>query len=296
MAEITCIGNILVDIIGGPLDVFPNPGQSTRIKKLNICAGGCGANTAVALARLGVSTRVVSKVGQDMFGEYLKRLLASEKVIIDGISESQDFHTSGTMVIVNSTGERTFIYYPGTNEIFTIKDIDFNLLNDSKVIHIAGTFAMDSFDGLQTTQALKRFKQMGKITSLDTSWDPTGRWLEVIEESLPYIDIFMPSLNEAKKLSGFEDPGKIGEHFRIQYGIPTVIIKLGQQGSYAVSGDERLFMPSFEVECIDTTGAGDSFVAGFLAAKLRGFDLKTSLKVANAAGALCVEKVGHVET
>jgi sugar/nucleoside kinase (ribokinase family) len=291
MSEVTCIGILVADLIGGPLVAFPSTGKLVSVDNMGLYNGGCATNTGIALARQGIDTQVFGMVGSDGLGDFLVNTLKKEGINTQGIKRSTDKNTSATMVILNENGERSYIHHTGANGEFGIDYIDFELLNNTKIAHIAGSFLMSRFDGHETAKTLKKLRSMRIITSLDTAWDFTGQWLSLIEECLPYIDIFIPSIDEAQMISGKEKPEDIAEFF-MSYGIKTLVLKMGGMGSFAKDSKETIYMPPFNVDVKDTTGAGDAFVGGFLAGISRGMDLKESLILGNALGAMCVMSYG----
>ena len=135
---------------------------------------------------------------------------------------------------------------------------------------------------------------MGKVTVLDTAWDSKGRWMQVLKPCMPYIDVFMPSIDEAIELAGGEtDPVKIADYF-FSLGVSKVVIKLGSKGCYlreTIDAD-GIIIPCFKVQAVDTTGAGDSFCAGFLTGMAKGLSFEECGKFANAVGAHCVQAMG----
>lgn len=291
MNEITCIGILVTDLMAAPITNYPDRGKLVIVDNIGIYTGGCAVNTGIALSRLGIKTGVIGKVGNDSLGDFIINSLKSENVDTNGIVRSKEKNTSTTVVLVNDEGERSFIHYIGANGDLGIDDINFEYLLGNKIVHIAGSFLMPKFDGAQTAEALRKIKGMGITTSLDTAWDSSGKWFETLESCLPYIDIFIPSIDEARMISKKDKPEEIAQFF-IEYGVKTVIIKMGSEGSFAFNGKETIYMPAFKVNVKDTTGAGDSFVAGVLTGIIKGFSLKDSLELGNAVGALCVTSFG----
>ena len=151
---------------------------------------------------------------------------------------------------------------------------------------------MPSFDGKPMANVLRTAKTLGITTSLDTAYDATGKWMEVLEPCLPYVDIFMPSIVEAQHLTGLSDYKEISQFLRGDYGINTIVIKMGEDGSYATTPEREHFAPSYPVDVVDATGAGDAYAAGFLAGTLMGWDLKATAELASATGAACVTAIG----
>jgi len=150
---------------------------------------------------------------------------------------------------------------------------------------------MPGFDGEPTAKVLKQAREWGITTSLDTAWDSKGNWMSVLEPCLQHLDIFMPSIEEARMITGKEDPPEIAE-FLMSYGIGTVALKMGNRGSYVRTRDWEVSVPIYEVEALDATGAGDAFAAGFLAGVSRGWDHKKAAELANAVGACCTTAMG----
>jgi len=129
---------------------------------------------------------------------------------------------------------------------------------------------------------------------LDTAWDDTGKWLSTIEPALSYIDIFLSNRDEAHHISGKTNLPDIARFF-MDYGIKVVAIKMGEEGSFIMTEEEKVLVPPFSVVAVDGTGAGDAFCAGFLVGYLRGWDLYKTGRFANACGAMCVRKMGATE-
>lgn len=291
MAGILVVGNVCFDLIAKPIDRFPEKGSLVPVEQLELHSGGCAVNTANALAKLGVPVRVVGKVGDDIFGNFLLEDLKANGVNIRYVVATDQALTSTTFVVVSSDGERSFFHFEGSNADFRLEDVDLASLEDAQIMHIAGELAMPQFDGQPTADLLRQAKEAGLTTSLDTSWDKRGRWLSALQPCFPYLDVFLPSLAEAKMITGESDVGRMGD-FVMEQGVKMLGLKLGSQGCYLRSQEEELTIPAYQVECQDTTGAGDCFAAGFLTGLRQGWDLETTGKFALAVGALCVTALG----
>jgi sugar/nucleoside kinase (ribokinase family) len=150
---------------------------------------------------------------------------------------------------------------------------------------------MPGFDDVPAAEVLRRAQAAGATTCLDTVWDATGRWMEIIAPMLPYADLFLPSIAEAAEIVGEAEPAKIAEKL-MGHGIKLVGLKMGEQGCYLRTADEELRLPAFQVDSVDGTGSGDAFVAGFLRGYLEGWPLAEVGRLANAVGALCVTAMG----
>ena len=200
--------------------------------------------------------------------------------------------TSFTFVAVASDGERTFYHYIGANGELCEEDLDWEIIKRAKILHIAGALVLPRLDGAPMANVLQKAKTLEITTSLDTAYDATGKWMETLEPCLPYVDMFMPSIVEAQHLTGLSEYREIAQFFRSNYGIHTIVIKMGENGSYASTPDAEYLAPAYPVDAVDATGAGDAYAAGFLAGTLMGWDLKATAELASATGAACVTAMG----
>lgn len=289
--DILSLGIFVTDVLGRPIDRFPEKGKLVLFDELEIHTGGCANNTAIALSRLGVSVGAMGKIGNDNFGELIIQSLKENHVDTTGIQQDANTNTSFTFVSIASDGERSFCHYIGANGELNADDLNWDIIKTTKILHIAGAFVMPKFDGQPMANVLKKAKELGITTSLDTTWDASGKWLETLEPCLPFIDIFLPSLTEVENITGLSDPSNITEFLR-KYGIHTIGIKMGERGSYVSTPEEELFVPAYAVNIVDATGAGDAYVAGFLAGTVKGWDLKSTAELASATGAACVTAIG----
>ena len=259
--------------------------------ELEMHSGGGANNTAITLAKLGINVGAMGRIGTDTFGDFVLQILDDNRVDTRAMMRDTDTNTPATFVSVASDGERSFLHYMGTNRILSEDDVNFDLIRSCKILHVAGSLIMPRLDGEPTARVLREAKESGVLTSLDTVWDTTGNWLDALEPCLPYVDTFLPSIEEAEQLTGLHSPPEIA-NFLMDYGIQTVGLKMGKRGSYVRTGTEEVHFPSYEVDVVDTTGAGDAYVAGFLAGTVMGWDLKRTCQLASAAGASCVTAIG----
>ena len=290
--DVLSLGIYVVDVLGRPIDQFPEKGKLALFDELEIHAGGCANNTAIALARLGIPAGAMGKIGTDVFGNLLLQTLTDNGVNTVGMQQDANASTSFTFVAIASDGERTFYHYIGANGELCEADLDWELIKTVKILHIAGALVMPSFDGAPMANVLRKAKTLGITTSLDTAYDATGKWMETLEPCLPYIDIFMPSIIEAQHLTGLSEYREITQFLRNNYNIYTIAIKMGENGSYVSTPEAEHFAPAYPVNVVDATGAGDAYAAGFLAGTIMDWDLKATAELASATGAACVTAIG----
>ena len=293
MKNVLCVGSITTDIILKPVDTFPEPGKIQYIDSASMFVGGCASNAAIDLARLGVPTCLSGKVGRDIFGDFVRRTVSEEGVDVSGLVTDDTVQTTASILPVTSDGERSALFYCGSSSEFTDTYVDDKLLEWADVVFIAGALFTHKLDGEPAARLMKKAQNMGKYTVMDTAFDPTGRWMSAIAPTLPYLDLFMPSYDEAKFISGKDEVSEMAELFR-SYGTKNVIIKCGGDGAYVLEegAEEGYFSPAFKVTPVDTTGAGDSFCAGFITGLTMGLPFRECARLANAVGAHCVTEIG----
>jgi sugar/nucleoside kinase (ribokinase family) len=262
------------------------------VDEMSLYTGGCAVNSATALARFGIPVEVIGKVGADAFGEFVVSAMEDRGIGASGVSRDEQTGTSATMVLVDPDGERRFVHYIGANAKLTLADVDLAIVESASILHVGGSLVLPGIDGEPTADLLRLARASGVVTFLDTVWDDTGRWMQVLEPCMPHLDYFIPSLPEAQAITGLSDPEDVGRAL-LEYGPGTVVLKMGDLGCLVISRKgERIRLPAYDVPVVDATGAGDAFAAGFIAGVWHGWSLEKTAALANAVGALCVTGVG----
>jgi sugar/nucleoside kinase (ribokinase family) len=204
-----------------------------------------------------------------------------------GVIRDRGAGTSATMVMVEPDGERRFVHYIGANGRLTLDDVDLVMVSEASILHVGGSLVLPGIDGQPTADLLKQARAAGVTTFLDTVWDDTGRWMEILEPCLPHIDYFVPSLTEAQALVGLSEPSEVARAL-IDQGCGTVALKMGGEGCLVMNSDgEDIRLPAFDVDVVDATGAGDAFAAGFIAGVWQDWALDETARFASAVGGLC---------
>ena len=289
--RVLVIGNAVLDLVVGPLRKPPPQGRTIKVELSKLFVGGCGVNTAMVLSRLGVNTSLVGPIGDDALGSIMISSLKESGVDTEGLIVCADTDTSATVVLVWDKGERSFLHSGSNSGMLKGKHLDD--LDPAGVdhIHIGGALLLTGIGPEDWARTLERFKQAGATTSLDPAWDAGGHWLEKLEPALPHIDYLFPSKVEAEMLSGEKEPIDAGKSL-MRKGAKRVVVKLGGEGSILVEKEDILRQRAFEVEVRDTTGAGDAYDAGFIAALMQGKGDKEAMRWGAAAGALAVSDYG----
>lgn len=291
MHEVLCAGLIVADHVSAPIPALPASGMLVKTDRLEVTIGGCGANTAVDLGRLGVKVGLAGLVGDDVLGRYCLEFLRERHVDCGLVMVSRTAQTSATL-IVNVQGEdRRFIHAVGANAEFTGTEIPASDLEQVKVVAVGGFGLNPALSGRNVAAAFRAARRAGTTTVLDVVIGDVAPVPAMLALALPETDVFLPNHDEAKLLTGIDDPWKQADHFR-QLGARTVVITAGRDGVYAVSREERVQLPAFEVKQVDGTGSGDAFVAGFIFGLIQNAGLKECLRYGAAMGASCVQAVG----
>jgi sugar/nucleoside kinase (ribokinase family) len=294
--DVVVAGLALVDIIGRPVDFHKPPKRGTLqlIDSVTLATGGNVSNVGIDLARLGFKVGAISKVGSDSFGRYVIQHFRSNGLNTKGVIIDAKAQTSATIVGVDRSGERTFLHTRGCMKNFRADDI----LRYIPLIRKARIFAIGYLGLLPEVEKefVKLFRILKKETGvkilLDTAASPRVTNKE-LRGFLPYVDYFIPSYDEAVVLTGRKTPESIVEAL-IYAGAPYVVgVKLAEKGCYISDGRHNKFVRARSVKkVVDATGAGDAFVAGFIAATLKGLDPFKAASVANSVAASCISAVG----
>lgn len=290
--DVLCVGQLAADILVRPVERVDFGVDTRRVEGIEIRNGGDALNVAIGLSKLGARVGFCGKVGQDHLGEYLRGVVRGAGIDDSGLARTSEATTCACLVLINSGGDRSFFYHGGANELFSAADVREDLLASASIVYAGGTYLLPRFDGEGAAGLFRRARAEGKRTAMDVTWDVTGRWLSVIEPCLPHLDFFMPSIREAERIAGTADPAGIAA-FLEKKGVGTSVVKLGEKGCHVKArGEPGFSVPAFPAEVVDTTGAGDSFVAGFLAGVLKGWDLRRSATLACAVAGLNIGKLG----
>lgn len=287
--SILCVGQLVADIVVRPVNGLPVPGRTDFVEDLQLLAGGCAANTAAVLAKLGAEARVAALLGQDSLGDAALADLKAAGVRLETVVRDSSVSTSAVIVLVSDTGERSFLYRDGGNERLANHHIPDSVLKAARIVHVGGAMKLMRLD---LPELLGRAKSFGCTTSLDTDWDVRGNWMRKLGNALPKLDYLLTNQEEAAMLAGQEAPQDAARAL-LALGPQAVAIKRGERGSLLATGRGLMELPAYRVEVRDTTCAGDSFVAGFLFGVSRGWPLAESMRLGNAAGALCTTQISH---
>jgi sugar/nucleoside kinase (ribokinase family) len=260
--DVLCVGLMLVDVLARPADAGIFTRDTTWADDVTLCTGGDALNEAIVLSKLGVKTGLAGRMGGDGFGRFALDAAAACGIDISGVRVLPEERTAVSIVLIDDRGDRHFLCSGGNIHHFCFEDVDLSLLGRAGIVNIGSLISMRAFDGEGAERLLYEARARGAITSADVSG--THRKLDQLTGELKQLDYFFPSYDEAVQIAGREDPEACADAF-LRYVRQAVVIKLGAEGCLIKSRRERHALAGFPVRAIDTTGAGDNFVAGFLA-------------------------------
>ena len=292
MKKITILGIACIDIFVSGYSKIPSLGKLEYTDKMNIFTGGCALNCAIDLKKIGYNSDLIIPIGNDLFGREILKSLRTKKIPTKNIIIFEKESTSSSIVLLDKSGERSFLHNPGANAILDMGDINLDIIKQSDVLFIGGALLMPNFDGFQMKEVLQYAKQNNVYTVLDIGWDPTNKWLDTLGDLLQYVDLFVPSVDEAIMLSGTENLSSINKFFK-KTGVKQLIIKLGSKGAAYFENNTPIIVPTKKIENPkDTTGAGDAFLSGVLVGIIEEWDMEKIIKFANIVGSECVQDYG----
>jgi sugar/nucleoside kinase (ribokinase family) len=289
-------GILVVDHLCTPIPRAPRAGELVLCERLPLSIGGCAANVAIDLARVGVRVGVVGCVGRDPFGQFVIDTLAADGVETSGVRRLDDVDTSGTLII-NVTGEdRRFIHSAGANAVMRADDIPLARVRQAKVFYVGGYLLMPALEKPGTlVELFREARAAGVKTVLDVVVPGPGEHWSKLEALLAQTDIFLPNEDEAAAITGLSDPLAQARRFR-DAGAGAAVITCGHRGTVLVNDELQIRAGTYPTQFVGGTGAGDAFDAGYIAGLLAGDDPIGCLKWGAALGASCVRSISATQS
>jgi len=284
------VGELNVDIIMTGADVIPAFNREKLLDTFDTVLGSSSAITACALAGLGCDVRFVSVVGDDEYGAFCIERLREKGVNTDHVKRDAALKTGVTLSFSTST-DRALMTYMGAIPCLTPDDLPESMLREAKHIHFGSYYLQDAMRD-HWAELFHKARERGIGTSFDTGWDLHGAWhRDKITALLPYADLFMPSEEELMHIFGTDSLDEALERLPAERGL--VAVKRGASGAMAVETDGSIVRTNaYDIVPVDTTGAGDSFNAGFIYGRLIGLPREEQLRFASACGALATQRIG----
>lgn len=300
--DVTALGELLID--------FTYHSVSERGEVLfEQNPGGAPANMLAAVEKLGGKCAFIGKVGNDMHGHFLENVLEKSGISTEGLVIDDNFFTTLAFVNLSPDGERSFSFArkPGADTQLKKDELNYKLIGNSKIFHIGSLSLTDEPACTATLEALKYAKENGITISYDPNyrsmlWDNEETAKKKMRSILEYVNIIKISDEETKLLTDKESPQEAAK-FLLEKGVDCVIVTLGSKGAYVATNNANITAPCVKTNVIDTTGAGDSFMGGFLykmsqnnkkPCELTEADIKEYAEFANRVAAICVSRRGAI--
>jgi len=289
--DILCAGIIVADHLCMPIAHLPAAGELVMADGMLLAIGGCAANAAVDLAKMGVRAAVVGRVGDDVFGRVVSDMLRDVDIDITYVKTTPKTDTSQTLIVNVQGQDRRFIHTFGANATFSASDLPREILKPGMILYVGGYLAMPNLKRDELAEVFAAARKLGVKTVLDVVVPGQGKHLHQFENLLAQTDVFLPNHDEAEIITGVQDPLKQAEIFR-ELGAKTVVITMGGAGSIWVGDRVRLKAGVFSVPFVDGSGGGDAFDAGIMIGLLRDLPPEDCLRLGSALGASCVRAIG----
>jgi len=289
--DVSVCGTYILDILGVPVTEIPAGGGRALIDEIRLTVAGTAGGTVVPCARLGLKARAVGAVGTDEKADWVLNAMEREGIDISVMERMPGAPTSATILPIRPDGSRPVLHARGASARWRISPKAQEAACQSKVLHLGGVGSLLAMDGAPSVALLRDAKAAGCITTLDLI-QARSETLALVEPLLPYVDFFMPSIDETHAMVGTDDPVACARFF-INKGAGACAISLGENGSFVMNREGRRFtLPAFEVAVRDTSGCGDSYTGGFIAGVVRDWDLLDCAKLATATAAIVATGLG----
>lgn len=289
--RVGCLGVYILDVLGRAIDELPKIQLSLVIDEIRMTAAGTAGGTSVDLARLGADVRAIGAVGEDHLGTFLLSLLEAEGVSTGHVVRKAGVQTASTILPISSQGIRPGWHAAGANRRFGPEDVPAAALDDLDVLHYGGVSALPGLDGEPAREILALARSRGTLTTADCLGIKRPDTMELLARSLPFIDIFMPNRDEARMLTGRDDPREAAAQLQAASG-GWVVVKLDAEGCLGVGDGAEFSVATPEVPVVDTTGCGDAFCSGLIMGRLLGWPTPEAARLGIAAGALTAGGLG----
>ncbi len=296
--DVIVFGNVTLDVICYPVNEVPRR-ESISFEQVSVSPGGCASNVAIGLTTLGVPTALVAQTGDDDSADLLHQYWERVGVETRFVQRAQSAPTAVSVGLVDSDYQPRFVHTPGANGTLDAEALDLPTLAaaGARFLHVAGFFVLPSLLDDRLSRKLAQTQGLGLRTSLDVVFnvrmdDPELR--ASLWQAMPYLDCFMCNAYEAFRMTDLRDPEQAARALK-EHGAANVIVKLGEKGCLIEGDAFRGRIPAPKVDVVDTTGAGDAFAAGFIAALCRGEGFTRAIEAGNQAGGRVVGELGAIQ-
>ena len=289
--DVSVVGLYILDVLGRPVTRIPDRGNVEFIEEIRLTVAGTAGGTVVDTAKLGLKSLAVGAVGDDEKADWVLLTLAKHGIDTSAMQCLKGVPTSATILNVRPNGDRPALHVRGASDHFDVAPAMYDQVFDAPIIHLGGTGLLKKFDGPASVTLLKEAKKRGRTVTFDLI-AASAKTIGIVGPLLPFIDYFMPSIEEAKDMSGQLTAADCAKFF-LEKGAACCVFTLGGEGAYYAHRDgTRLRAPAYDIKIVDTTGCGDAFDAGFIASLHHKMDTETALRFAQASAGLVATGLG----
>ncbi|MCA0431834.1 MAG: sugar kinase [Proteobacteria bacterium] len=289
--DVSVIGLYILDVLGRPVTRIPERGGVDFIEEIRLTVAGTAGGTVVDTAKLGLKSLAVGAVGDDEKADWVLFTMQKHGIDVSAMQRLKGVPTSATILNVRPNGERPALHVRGASDHFDVPPELYDKVFDAPIIHLGGTGLLRKLDGPASLTLLKEAKKRGRTVTFDLI-AANAETAKIVMPLLPCIDYFMPSIEEAKDMSGQATPEDCAR-FYLDKGAACCVFTLGGDGAYYAHRDgTRITALAYDIKVVDTTGCGDAFDAGMIAALHHKMDVETALRFAQAAAGLVATGLG----
>lgn len=289
--DVSIIGLYILDVLGRPVTRIPDGGGVDFIDEIRLTVAGTAGGTIIDTAKLGLKSLAVGAVGDDEKADWVLMTMQKHGIDTSMMQRIEGVPTSATILNIRPNGERPALHVRGASDHFDVVPELYDKVFAAPIIHLGGTGLLKKLDGPQSLTLLKEAKTRGCIVTFDLI-AANAETAAIVKPLLPHIDYFMPSIEEARDMSGQSNAADCAK-FYLDHGAKCCVFTLGGDGAYYAHSDgTRLTSPAYDIKVVDTTGCGDAFDAGFIAALHHKMDVETSLRFAQATAGLVATGLG----
>lgn len=288
--KILCVGMMICDTILSPVPKEIMQMDAAAINRPVMSCGGDALNTAVGLGKLSCDVTVCGKIGDDASGRFLLQECARYGVKTDAVVIDAGMPTSDSFALIDAHGERHFLTERTMFHSFSFKDIDPAHIRAADIVCVGSCMCMDHMDEGGIENIFRIAHESGAVTVMDAALAdrPESDWMRVLGGAFRETDIFFPSMQEAHEITGSDTPEEIAEAFR-PFGMKLFGIKLGERGCFATDFSEARYIDCpHDFPVVNTSGAGDAFMAGLVCALSHGMNLFECVKFGTVIGSMNV--------
>lgn len=289
--DVSVIGLYILDVLGRPVTRIPEGGGVDFIEEIRLTVAGTAGGTVIDTAKLGLKSLAVGAVGDDEKADWVMMTMQKHGVDTSAMQRLKGVPTSATILNVRPNGDRPALHVRGASDHFDVPAAMYDQVFDAPIIHLGGTGLLRKLDGPASLTLLREAKARGRTVTFDLI-AANAETARIVRPLLPYIDYFMPSIEEAREMSGRRTAEDCAS-FCLDAGAGCCIFTLGGDGAfYAHKDGTRLTSPAYDIEVVDTTGCGDAFDAGFITALHHRMDVEQAMRFAQASAGLAATGLG----